>query len=59
MNGVRIALVVLAAVAALVALIIGYTLPGIVLLAAVAVHGAGWAYLYQHRETSGNTSSPT
>lgn len=51
LNGVRIALVASAAVAALAAFIVGYPIVGIVLLAAVFVHGLGWLYLYKKAET--------
>jgi hypothetical protein len=49
LNGVRLALVIAAAVAGLVAIIAGFAIAGAVLLAGVALHGAGWLYLYNHR----------
>lgn len=49
LNGVRLALVIAAAVAGLVAILAGFTVAGAVLLAGVALHGAGWVYLYNHR----------
>lgn len=49
LNGVRVALVIAAALAGLTALVAGYAAAGIVLLAGVALHGAGWLYLYSHR----------
>jgi hypothetical protein len=54
LNGVRLALVIAAGVAGLVAIVAGFALAGAVLLAGVALHGAGWIYLYNHRypETS-------
>ena len=51
LNGVRIALVTLAGVAALVALVFGQFMVGAVLLAGVAVHGLGWLYLYRQKST--------
>jgi hypothetical protein len=47
LNGVRVALVGLAVVAAIAALIAGYPLVTGVLLLGVAVHGLGWLYLYR------------
>jgi hypothetical protein len=53
LNGVRVALVCLAVVAAIAALIAGYPLVTAVLLAGVAIHGLGWLYLYrQHLRRS-------
>lgn len=53
LNGVRVALVCFAVVAALAALIAGYPLVTAVLLLGVAVHGLGWLYLYrQHLRRS-------
>lgn len=49
LNGVRIALVACAAVAALAALVVGYVAVAVVLLVGVAVHGLGWLYLYRQR----------
>lgn len=50
LNGVRVALVIAATLAALAALGFGYVAAGLVLLAGVAVHGLGWLYLYRrHR----------
>lgn len=49
LNGVRIALVVAAALAAITSFVAGYTLAGLVLLAGVLLHGAGWLYLYGKR----------
>ena len=49
LNGVRIALVAAAVVAALAALFVGFVGAAIVLLVAVVIHGLGWRYLYTHR----------
>ena len=45
LNGVRIALVTLAAIAVIVAAAIGQTVGALVLAAGIALHGYGWAYL--------------
>ena len=47
LNGVRVALVCFAVVAAVAGLIAGYPIVTVVLAAAVAVHGLGWLYLYR------------
>jgi hypothetical protein len=47
LNGVRVALVSFAVVAALAALIAGYPFVTVVLLGGVAIHGLGWLYLYR------------
>ena len=49
LNGVRLALVISAALAGLIAVFAGYPEAGAVLLAGVALHGAGWLYLYIRR----------
>lgn len=49
LNGVRVALVSSAVVAALAALLVGYPAVAVVLLAGVAIHGLGWIYLYRQR----------
>lgn len=49
LNGVRTALVILAAVAAVVAGLLGEWLVAGVLLAGVAFHGLGWWYLYRQQ----------
>jgi hypothetical protein len=55
LNGVRVALVCFAIVAAIAALIAGYPMVTVVLLAGVALHGLGWLYLYrQHLRRSPN-----
>jgi hypothetical protein len=55
LNGVRVALVSFAIVAAIAGLIAGYPLVAVVLLAGVALHGLGWLYLYrQHMRRSPN-----
>ena len=45
LNGVRVALVACAVLAAIASAALGYWTAALVLLAAVAVHGAGWFYL--------------
>jgi hypothetical protein len=53
LNGVRVALVGFAVVAAIAGLIAGYPVVAVVLLAGVALHGLGWLYLYrQHLRRS-------
>ncbi|MCI0425888.1 MAG: hypothetical protein L0Z49_03185 [Actinobacteria bacterium] len=47
LNGVRVALVCLAFIAAIVAFIVDRPLVGWVLLGAVSIHGLGWLYLYR------------
>lgn len=49
----RTALVIAAVLAALVSVIAGYPGAAIVLLIGVAIHGAGWYYLYVTRDRSG------
>jgi hypothetical protein len=51
LNGVRVALVAAAALAALAAFFAGFTGAGVVLLIGVAIHGVGWLYLYNQRES--------
>ena len=53
LNGVRVALVATACVAAIAALVAGFTAAAIVLLVAVGIHGLGWLYLYRQRVESG------
>lgn len=50
LNGVRTALVIGAAVAALVAGALGYWSVTLVLGLGVAIHGLGWLYLYRARQ---------
>jgi len=50
LNGVRVALVASAVLAALAALSVGFVGAAIVLLAAVVIHGLGWLYLYSQRQ---------
>lgn len=50
LNGVRTALVIAAAIAALLCFLVGYPGAAMVLLAGVAIHGLGWVYLYLSRE---------
>jgi len=47
LNGVRTALVAGAALAAVVAAILGHWAVTLVLALAIAVHGLGWLYLYR------------
>jgi hypothetical protein len=47
LNGVRVALVCFAVVAAFAGLLAGYPIVTVVLLGGVAVHGFGWLYLYR------------
>lgn len=51
LNGVRTALVIAAAVAALAAFGFGYWVAGLILLAGVAIHGLGWLYLSRRRSS--------
>ena len=51
LNGVRVALVAAAAVAALAAFFTGFTGAGVVLLVGVTIHGVGWLYLYNQRDS--------
>lgn len=50
LNGVRTALVIAAALAALVSLFAGYTEAALVLAVGVLLHGLGWLYLYSVRD---------
>jgi uncharacterized membrane protein YdcZ (DUF606 family) len=50
LNGVRTALVIAAAIAALVSLIAGYPTAAAVLAFGVGIHGLGWLYLYFTRD---------
>lgn len=50
LNGVRTALVIAAALAAVVSLILGYPEAAAVLALGVAIHGLGWLYLYATRD---------
>jgi hypothetical protein len=47
LNGMRVALVCFAVVAALAGMIAGYPLVSAILLLGVAIHGVGWLYLYR------------
>lgn len=49
LNGVRVALVVTAALAGLLAAAVGQLVVAGVLFAGVALHGWGWWYLYRQR----------
>lgn len=50
LNGVRTALVIAAALAAIVSLFAGYTEAALLLISGVALHGVGWLYLYSTRD---------
>lgn len=52
LNGVRTALVIAAAVAALAALVLGEWVMATMLLLGVALHGVGWWYLWRHQQSS-------
>ena len=47
LNGVRVALVTLAVLAALFAAFLGYWMVTLIMLIGVALHGFGWLYLAQ------------
>jgi hypothetical protein len=54
LNGVRVALVCFAVLAAFAALLAGYPAATWILLSGVAIHGIGWMYLYrQHLREAG------
>lgn len=50
LNGVRAALVIGAALAAVVGAVLGQWAVTVVLLVGVAVHGLGWLYLYRRHQ---------
>lgn len=50
LNGVRTALVIAAALAALASLIAGYPQAAAVLAVGIGIHGLGWLYLYATRD---------
>ncbi len=52
LNGVRVALVITAAMAALAAVLIGEYLGAAVLAAAIGLHGLGWWFLWREHERS-------
>ncbi len=56
LNGVRIALVVLAVIAVVTASVIGQTLGALILAAAVGVHAYGWMYLKRKAQESVSAS---
>lgn len=56
LNGVRVALVTLAALAALLAAILGYPMVTLVLVVGVALHGFGWLYLANQAKTDPDES---
>ena len=51
LNGVRVALVTLAVLAALMGAVLGYWMVTLVLAVGVALHGFGWLYLAQQAKT--------
>jgi hypothetical protein len=55
LNGVRTALVISAAIAALSAAAFGQWVMAGMLLAGVAVHGYGWWYLYKRHQRQSTT----
>lgn len=52
LNGVRTALVIAAATAAVLAAVFGQWFMAAMLMAGVAVHGYGWWYLYRRHEAN-------
>lgn len=50
LNGVRTALVIAAALAAIASLVAGYPEAAAVLALGVGIHGLGWLYLYATRD---------
>ena len=54
LNGVRTALVIAAAIAALAAIVLGEWVMATMLLLGVALHGVGWWYLWRRQQTSDN-----
>lgn len=50
LNGVRTALVIAAALAAMLCLLLGYPGAAAVLALGVGIHGLGWLYLYAKRD---------
>jgi hypothetical protein len=50
LNGVRTALVIAAALAAIASLIAGYPAAAAVLALGIGIHGLGWLYLYATRD---------
>jgi len=50
LNGVRTALVIGAALAALVGAVLGHWAVTVVLGIAIAIHGLGWLYLYRRHQ---------
>lgn len=50
LNGMRTALVIAAALAALVCLVVGYPVAALVLVVGIVIHGLGWLYLYVTRD---------
>lgn len=57
LNGVRVALVTLAVLAALFAAVLGHWSVSLVLGIGVALHGLGWLYLAQQAKTEPDESN--
>ena len=57
LNGVRVALVTLAVIAALFAAVLGYWMVALVLIIGVSLHGLGWLYLAQQARTDPTDTS--
>lgn len=57
LNGVRVALVTLATLAALLAAILGYPMVTLILVVGVALHGFGWLYLAQQAKADPDESA--
>ena len=57
LNGVRVALVTLATLAALMAAILGYWIVTLTLVIGVALHGFGWLYLAQLAKAESDNSA--
>jgi hypothetical protein len=49
LNGVRTILVVGAGICAVVALLVGYPIVTVILVAGIGAHGALWWWMYRHR----------
>ena len=57
LNGVRVALVTLAVIAALMAAVLGYWMVTLILAIGVALHGFGWVYLAQQSKSGPDDSA--
>ena len=56
LNGVRVALVTLAVLAALFAAFLGYWMVTLIMLIGVALHGFGWLYLAQQAKSESDNA---